>query len=181
MTGKKLLIIGLSVVGLVAIGIVSFILFQKEDTSDQISVLSILEGKALILKAGTDNWTEAKTGQTVKKGDVIRVDDDSRVEITFFEGSTIELQAGTEIKVNAQFLSKNEISTTISLEQELGKTISRVKKLADPASRYEISTPSGVAAARGTIFVVDVNEYGITNVINEEGSVFVVKLPRSKT
>lgn len=174
MTRKKLLIIGLSVVGLVAIGIVSFILFHKEDTSDQLSILSILEGKALIQKAGTNSWTEAQTGQTVKKGDVIKVSDDSRAEITFFEGSTIELQGGTEIKVTAQLLAENETSTTISLQQELGKTVSRVKKLADPASSYEISTPGGVAAVRGTTFVVDVDEHGIANVVNQEGSVFAI-------
>lgn len=174
MTRKKLLIIGLSVVGLVAIGILSVLLIQKENHSDQISVLSILEGKALILKAGTNDWTEVHTDQIVRKDDTIRVGDDSKAEITFFEGSTIELQAGTEIKINAQFFSKDETSTTILLGQELGKTISRVKKLADPASRYEITTPGGVAAVRGTTLVVDVNDYGIANVINKEGTVFVI-------
>jgi len=174
MTRKKLLIISLSVVGLVAIGIVSLMLFNKEDAYAQPSVLSILEGKALVLKAGTNSWVEAQTGHTLKEGDVIRVNDDSRAEITFFEGSTIELQGGTEIKITEQFLAKNETSTTISLQQELGKTVSRVKKLADPASRYEISTPSGVAAVRGTTFVVDVDEHGTANVVNQEGSVFAI-------
>jgi hypothetical protein len=91
--------------------------------------------------------------------------------LTFFEGSTIELKGNTEVGLAE--LGMTETSTTIQLEQTLGETVSRVKKLADPASRYEIETPAAVAAVRGTTMYIGVSEEGNTNVGNIEGSVVV--------
>ena len=51
------------------------------------------------MKAGNENWIEAEVGTTVELGDTLKSGDDARAVITFFEGSTIELEAGTEVEV----------------------------------------------------------------------------------
>ena len=92
--------------------------------------------------------------------------------ITFFEGSTIELDGSTEVSLSE--LSLEGTTSHIGIDQKIGKTVSRVKKLVDSASSYEVETASAVAAVRGTVFYVSVNRSGVTTVGNMEGMVSVL-------
>jgi hypothetical protein len=139
-----------------------------------LNVFSITEGDVFVMKAGTAGWIEAEVGMSLEVGDSIKTGDSSGAEITFFDGSTIELQAGTEIEIASLDVSTDTGSTTITLEQTIGTTISRVTKLVDPASRYEVETPSGVVAVRGSAMQVYVIEDGTTWIINLEGDIWAV-------
>jgi hypothetical protein len=139
-----------------------------------LTILSITEGDVFLMKAGADNWIEAEVGVSLEVGDSIKTGDDSSAKITFFDGSTIELQAGTEIEIGSLDMSTDGGSTTITLEQTIGNTISRVTKVLDPASRYEVETPSGVAAVRGSAMQVYVLEDATTWVTNLEGDIWAV-------
>jgi uncharacterized repeat protein (TIGR01451 family) len=136
-------------------------------------MLSITEGDVFIMKAGTHSWTEAQVEMSLEAGDIIKSGNSSGAEITFFDGTTIELQAGTQIEVVS--LVKSEAgSTTIKLKQAIGDTISRVSKLVDSASSYEIETPACVAAVRGSVMIVNVIADGTTWVTNERGDIWVI-------
>jgi hypothetical protein len=137
-----------------------------------LTILSITEGNVSVMKAGTASWIEAQAGMSLEAGDSIKTGDDSNAEITFFDGSTIELQAGTEIEITSLDISTGTGSTTITLEQTIGNTISRVTKILDPASRYEVETPTGVAGVRGSVMQVYVIEDGTTWAINLEGDIW---------
>ncbi|GAF86031.1 unnamed protein product, partial [marine sediment metagenome] len=95
-------------------------------------------------------------------------------EITFFDGSTMELEAGTEIEIISLDLSCDTGVTTITLTQTIGTTISRVTKLLDPASGYEVETPTGVAGVRGSILIVTVGGNGTTLLTNQQGDIFAI-------
>jgi hypothetical protein len=137
-----------------------------------LTILSIAEGNVYVMKAGTGSWTEAEEGMSLRVGDSIKTGDDSSAEITFSEGSTVELQAGTEIEIASFAISTGTDSTTITLEQTIGSVIFRVTKIVDPASRYEVETPTGVVAVRGSIMQVYVIEDGTTWVTNLEGDIW---------
>jgi len=139
-----------------------------------LTILSITEGNVSVMKAGTGTWTEAEVGMSLEVGDSIKTGDDSSAKITFFDGSTIELEAGTEIEIASLDISTDTGSTTITLEQTIGNTISRVTKFLDPASRYEVETPTGVVAVRGSAVQVYVIEDGTTWAINLEGDIWAV-------
>jgi hypothetical protein len=139
-----------------------------------LTILSITDGNVSVMKAGTDNWIEAEAEMSLESGDSIKTGNDSSAEITFFDGSTIELQAGTEIEIVTLDISPDTGSTTITLEQTIGNTISRVTKLLDPASRYEVETPSGVVAVRGSAMQVYVIEDGTTWITNLEGDISAI-------
>jgi Leucine-rich repeat (LRR) protein len=139
-----------------------------------LTILSISEGNVSVMKADTDSWMEAQVGMSLKVGDSIRTGDDSSAEITFFDGSTIELQAGTEIEINSLDVSAGTGATTITVEQVIGTTISRVTKILDPASRYEVGTPTGTVAVRGSIMQVYVIEDGTTWATNLEGDIAAI-------
>jgi len=130
------------------------------------------------MKAGTDSWTEAQVGMELEVGDSIKTGDDSGAEITFFDGSTMELEAGTEIEIMSLDLACDTGVTTITLMQTIGTTISHVTKLLDPASSYEVETPTGVAVVRGSMLRVQVifgnvnYEDGTTLITNQEGNIW---------
>jgi len=140
-------------------------------TDRTLTILSMAEGSVFVMKAGTGNWTEAQIGMALKLGDIVTSGNSSSAEITFFEGSTIELEAGTQVEIASLNISSTG-STTIGLKQVIGTTISRVTALVDSASSYDIETPGGVAAVRGSIMTVRVTEDCETWITNQRGNVW---------
>jgi hypothetical protein len=149
-------------------------------TASTLTIFSITEGDVFVMKAGTDDWTEATVEMPLEVGDTIKTGDDSGAEITFFDGSTIELEAGTQIEITSLDNSTDTDTKTITLMQTIGTTVSRVTKLLDPASTYAVETPSGVAAVRGSTMIVriifdDPNyEDGTVLITSVEGHIYWV-------
>lgn len=133
------------------------------------TTISALTGEVFVLKAGSTTWTKASAGISLEAGDRIMTRAGSNAVVTFFEGSTIELASDTEISVSELGIAKHADSTIIKLWQQIGNTRSRVEKLVDPASRYEIETPAGAAVVRGSIGDVEVDKDGTTRITNIEG------------
>jgi uncharacterized repeat protein (TIGR01451 family) len=137
-------------------------------THSTLTILSMTEGSVLVMKAGADTWVEALVGMSLELGDAVKSGDGSSAEITFFDGSTIELDAGTQVEVASLNITGTG-STTIGLKQVIGTTLSRVTQLVDTSSSYEVETPAGVAAVRGSVMLVYVIEDGTTWITNQEG------------
>jgi hypothetical protein len=133
------------------------------------TVVSTVSGEVMVMKAGASTWSEVSTGTALGPGDRIKTGPSSNAVITFFEGSTIELAADTEVGVAELGVAEMTGSTAIKLRQQIGKTTNRVKKLVDPASRYEIETPDGAAVVRGSVGYVIVTEGNSTTLINIQG------------
>lgn len=145
---------------------------ESSSSPSTLTILSITEGDVFVMEAGTDDWIEAEVGMSLEDGDIMKTSDDSSAEITFFDGSTVELQPGTEIEIVSLDISGDTGSTTVTLEQTIGATISRVINIIDPASSYEVETPSGAAAVRGSILVVCVTEDGTSWIANQKGNIW---------
>jgi hypothetical protein len=113
-------------------------------------------------------------------GDGVKTGGNSSAEITFFDGSTMELGAGTEIEILSLDIVCSTGVTSITLAQMIGDTISRVTAVLDPASTYEVETPSGVVGVRGSAARTQViydnlyYEDVITLVTNLEGNVYTI-------
>ena len=140
-------------------------------THSTLTILSMTQGNVLVMKAGTGSWIEAQVGMALELGDTVKSGNSSSAEITFFDGSTIELQSGTQLEVASLNISSTG-STTIGLKQAIGTTISRVTELVDSASSYEIETPAGVAAVRGSVMIVYVIEDCVTWITNQRGNMW---------
>jgi VCBS repeat-containing protein len=169
---KKLAVI------LVLIGLVASILIGCEGGGGSpcpytLTILSVTEGDISVIKEGTDD-SVVVVGTELEVGDTVKTGGNSSAEITFFDGSTIELEAGTEIEILSLDFACDTSVTTITLEQTMGTTISRVTKLLDPASSYEIETPTGVAGVRGSTMIVTVGGNGTTLITNEEGTIYAI-------
>jgi uncharacterized delta-60 repeat protein len=142
-------------------------------STPSLNIFSTSGGNVSVMKAGTGSWIEAQAGMCLEVGDSIKTGDSSSAEITFLDGTTIELQAGTQIEV-ASLATTDTDSTTIVLEQTIGSIIFRVTKVIDPASRYEVETPTGAVAVRGSATQVSVAEDGTTRACNLEGDIWAI-------
>jgi predicted esterase YcpF (UPF0227 family) len=142
-------------------------------STPSLDIFSTSGGNVSVMKAGTGSWTGAQAGMSLEVGDSIKTGDSSSAEITFLDGTTIELQAATEIEV-ASLATTDTDSTTIVLKQKIGSIIFRVTKVIDPASRYEVETPTGAVAVRGSAAQVSVIEDGTTRACNLEGDIWAI-------
>ncbi len=129
-------------------------------------------GEVLIQAAGTGSWVEAIEGMMLAENDTVKTGADGQVMLLFFDGSTMEIEADSEVVVNELSVADDTGSTTVRLGHVVGRTVNRVENLADPASRYEVETPAGVAVVRGTLFNSDVEEDGNTTIGCQDGGVW---------
>jgi hypothetical protein len=143
-------------------------------STPSLTIFSTGGGNVSVMKAGTNTWIEAEVEMSLEPGDTIRSGDNSSAEITFLDGSTIELQASTEIEVASLDYSADTGSATVVVKQTIGSIIFRVTKIVDPASRYEVETPAGVVAVRGSAVQITVIEDGTTWACNLEGDIWAI-------
>jgi len=149
--------------------------FQARRTGavSQTASLSDVVGVVEMQPAGSDVWQPVAGERAVQVGDLIRTGDLSSVTLVFFDGSRTSLGANTRITVAQLSAQRDGSSQVIVLDQWLGQTLNRVERLLDPASRFEIETPTAVTAVRGTEFMVQVDDDGATQVTVAEGIVNV--------
>ena len=135
--------------------------------------LSVFSGSVEIQSPEETSWQQGTDGMTLSVGDRVRTAINSGALLTFFEGSTIKLESETDVQIQQVERAQDE-SVRITLKQWLGRTWSRVVKMAGTGSHYEIETPSATAVVRGTLFSTIVDEAGSTEVATTSGLVSVV-------
>ncbi|BCS52870.1 FecR domain-containing protein [Geobacter sp. SVR] len=137
-----------------------------------------LKGKVTLLtgavarKSSTDAaWEELKAGDVVQAGSSLRTGAASTVEVTFEDGTSFLLRENSELFVRKA--GKGALHLLRELYLESGKVISRIKAATGRDSRFEVETPSALAAARGTEYRVAVDETLTTRAETLEHSIDV--------
>jgi hypothetical protein len=135
--------------------------------------LSILNGTVEVTVPGTTRTEPGTDGMTLEVGYRVKTSPESTALLTFFDGSTLKLEQGTDVEIEQLELGEDQKSINIVLKQWMGETWSHVVKMANHAYHYEIQTPSAVALVRGTRFLTKVDPVGATEVLTTEGLVSV--------
>ncbi len=96
-------------------------------------------------------------GDALAIGDRVRVDPDGNATLRFADGSTLVLQAGSELTLDTltAYGKTGMVDTRLRLQH--GRVETKVRPLRGPASRYEVITPAAVTAVRGTDFRISAN------------------------
>ena len=144
----------------------------KMDGVARMATLERAEGVVDVLPPGSDTWLPASAGERVEVGSRIRTGPGSAAALVFFDSSSTELEAETEIAVIEMSYPRGN-DRVILLKQALGQTYSRVQQSPDHESRFEIETPTALVAVRGTEFSTAVEMDGTTHVAVTEGMVEV--------
>ncbi len=119
-----------------------------EDKIDKKAVIYDLEGKARISKKGEDGWQDVKAGVEIQEGDVIITSPKSKVFITFDRN----YYNVTYVPENTRVVFKSIEPTDMFLEDG---TVYNMFDGIPKGSNWQVSTPTAVAAVRGTWMVVN--------------------------
>jgi len=124
---------------------------------------------------GSSSYAPLKKGQTLAIGSTIRTGDDGVAVLVTTPGSAIQLGNGSILKINQLAFAKSGGAVT-QRTAVLQLTSGVVSALIDPSTPkitdFQVQTPEGAAAARGTFYAVLVY-HGKTYVGVKEGKVAV--------
>jgi ferric-dicitrate binding protein FerR (iron transport regulator) len=121
-----------------------------------------LSGDVTVLEG--DAWQTVQEGQVFSAGDRLKTGENSTLQLALADGSSIALGADSDLTL-AQLSSGAEGSVTLlSLASGLLDAIVQKLKL---GSRFEIQTPTAVAAVKGTDFEVSGADTGSAVTVNE--------------
>lgn len=140
-------------------GVGAFLYFPRGGASasaQDAATLAILNTRIEGARAGAA-FKPALDGEVYATGDLVRANVDGRAVLTFFDGSSLSVDPGSQVKV----LALNRIEADgiqVTIEQSLGRSWTSVQKLKTTDSRYEVRTPSTVAVVRGTAFLTFVQQ-----------------------
>ena len=151
--------------------IAALLLVAQTPTAAASTVLTIFTGVAEVARGGAD-FKVAADGAVLSNSDRVRTSDAGHALITFFDGSTLELEPSTMLQVGTASPNANG-SITIEIAQSLGRTWASVQKLTRADSKFEIKTPTSTATVRGTGFLTEVLASGETTVLTTDGAVAV--------
>ena len=152
---------------LVSTGVIA--VFFASPAQAHSSTVTVLDGQVLV-RHSNGQFVPITDGDIVAGGDTVRTAAASHGVLTFFDGTTVELEPNTEVTItNLQASASGD--KIVEMTQTVGRTWHVVTHLASPSSKYEIRTPASTAAVRGTAFEVAVAPDGTTNTTTTEGDV----------
>ncbi len=155
---------------LIVAGVGAFLYFPRGGAStsaQNAATLAILNTAIEGARAGAA-LAPALDGETYATGDLVRANVDGRAVLTFFDGSSLSVDPGSQVRV----VALNRVSTDgiqVTIEQSLGRSWQSVQKLssADPLP------PGPIDAMKG---LVDTSTADISGTVP-----FLVKQARSVT
>lgn len=129
-----------------------FTLSASAQSRSREAMVTALAGDARYSAGGTGNFTPVAIGTKLHEGDVIKTGPASHVDLELGDNVGI-VQVTPHTTFVLRTLKANETSADLVTETELdvreGAIFFKVNKLAK-ASRFEMTTPKGIAGIRGT-------------------------------
>jgi len=155
---KKLTLIIIPVI--IIICVVGLVLFMwSTSNAGAANAQLVIESGDVQVKHTGGSWATAENGMLLSQSDSVMTGTDSSASIILFESSIVRLDSNTEVSL--QQIIKESGETSVTINQEVGKTWNTVQKISG-IDNYDVQTPSTVASVRGTAFVVIVMENGST-------------------
>jgi hypothetical protein len=119
-------------------------------------------GRVEVLPKGQTNWTTGAVGARLVEGDQIRAMAASSADLTLPDGSTILIAENTRFAVQKLDYDVASRERDATFHVVAGKVKAQVSQAAVSLvrarqSNFNISTPNGVAAVRGTILITAYN------------------------
>jgi hypothetical protein len=130
-----------------ALGVGSSALLARDgDALESMTTFTVVDGSVLV-RHGDAGFTAAREGELVAAGDTVRTATGASVELTYFEGSSVRIEADSEILVESLRAKSNDIEHGVS--EKLQRIWHVVIELVSGSSRYDVRTPTSTASVRG--------------------------------
>ena len=151
-----------AIIGLVALLVLGAWGSAQAQMQPASAELQRVVGRVDVMPKGQAAWTQASVGARLVEGDQIRALANSSADLFLPDGSTILIAENTRFAVTKLDYDANNRDRDASFHVVAGKVRASVSQAAVSVvrarqSNFNISTPSGVAAVRGTIVVLAYN------------------------
>ncbi len=137
------------------------------------AVLTFLEGQVQVKKGGEGNWSPARPNSILSEKDQIRVAAKSRAELILDNQSVMRLSENTVLSLQKLEEERASQKDTTKVNLLAGKLWTRTAKLFNPASRYDVQTPTAIAGVQGTVYQINVGDDRSTTIQVYQGAVNV--------
>jgi hypothetical protein len=136
-------------------------------------VITYLEGQVQIKRAAENQWSPARPNMILSENDQVKALSQARVELILDNQSVLRLSENSLLTLQKLEEDRTAQKETARMEISLGKLWVRVSKLFNPASRYDVKTPTVIAGVQGTTYQVQVIGDRSTTIQVFEGAVNV--------
>ncbi len=137
---------------------------QAADSQATEATVLRVQGSATVLLPGASDSVPLTVGMTVPTGATITTGAGSEVDLKPFAGGMTAVKANTRVDIEELSVNKSRsgkvTKQTAKLNLRSGNLISTLDPARKAINNYGIRTPKGVAAARGTVYAVSVNQTG---------------------
>jgi hypothetical protein len=141
---------------------------QQQQADDLALVQRLLLDQQAVVRTAVGSQRQATVNDRLNNRDVIQTSANTRAAIKFTDdGSTVRLNPSSQLTVTATGERADMVKT---IELDVGELWARVTR-GEGDRRFQVQTPVGVAAVKGTDFIVRVGADGATTVITLEGVV----------
>jgi len=134
--------------------------------------VTFVKGETFVKRGDDKQWERLKLGDKISKGDTLKTEDKSTLEICFEDKSILFMRPSTLLTIDNSE-KKGIFAIVKSINLKAGKAISNIKSATGTESRHEVITPSAIASARGTEFRVSIDEKVTTRSEVVDGKIFV--------
>ena len=129
---------------LIAVTTVCSVVFSVR--AESVAKLTSIEGVVQVMKKGAQDWRSAKPGMPLEVGDQLYTREESFAEIKYSIGTVLRMDEKTKITIDSS------TEKTVKTKSAIGSVWVNMKKLISKGRQFEVSTPTAVAAIRGTVF-----------------------------
>lgn len=168
----KIISIAIAVMLLTGFSVVS------ASADDSAAVVTKLDGKASVFTKGSKKGTPLRKNDKLKKGQEVKVDERSRIELKYPDGTIMRFAERSTIKIDDITYDDKTHSKKVKVDLGGGKVWANVKKLVTADSKVEVKTVNAVAGVRGTVYRVNVDEDNSATVKVYDGTVAVAGVPK---
>ena len=144
----------------------SLVVVQRLAKADKVS------GQVEVQRHARGDFSPLSQDGVIQTGDVVRTGANGIAEFKWTDGTRWKVMPNTQITVKKATYNMVKKADQRQLDLSAGKVFIRIMKSLAPSSKFEVETPTAVAAVRGTIFSVEVVN-GKTQVAVFKGSVKV--------
>jgi phage tail protein X len=134
-------------------------------------VITYLEGQVQVKRAGENQWSPARPNMILSENDQVKALSQARVEFILDNQSALRLSENSLLIIQKLEEDRTARKETARMEISLGRLWVRTAKLFNPASRYEVKTPTVIAGVQGTTYQVQVIGDRFTTIQVFEGAV----------
>lgn len=136
------------------------------------AVTTRVQGNVALQQGGHGNFVALSEGNAIRSGDVIRCDEKASAELAWPEGGHLKVMPATEMRVKKLHRGTYREWHASLFSIKTGRVAVHLDRAPSPNASLQIQTPTALATAHSTDFVVDVQN-GQTQVKVDEGSVEV--------